>query len=75
MLPAPNGFAPAVQVGAKPAGRRIMGFDKDDTRPLIRPERRTTKVNLWMVAGILLFFVAAGVLVWILARNPAAASP
>jgi hypothetical protein len=52
-----------------------MGFDKDDSRPLVHTERRTTKVNLWMVAGILLFFAAAGIVVWILARNPAASSP
>jgi hypothetical protein len=52
-----------------------MGFDKDDESPLIHPERRATKVNLWMIVGILMFFVAAGVVVWYLARNPAAATP
>lgn len=52
-----------------------MGFDKDDESPLVHPERRTTKVNLWMIVGILVFFIAAGVVVWYLARNPAAATP
>ena len=42
-----------------------MGFDKDDTRPLLHPERRTTKVNFGMAAAILVFFAVAGVVIWL----------
>jgi hypothetical protein len=40
-----------------------MGFDKDDTRPIVEVQKRTTKVNIWMAVGILLFFLIAGVVV------------
>lgn len=37
-----------------------MGFDKNDDRPIIKPERKTTKVNILMVVGVLIFFVICG---------------
>lgn len=42
-----------------------MGFDQDDQRPIMNVHKRTTKVNLWMVVGVLLFFVAGGLLIWL----------
>jgi hypothetical protein len=51
-----------------------MGFDKDDPRPIINVEKRTTKVNIWMVVGILVFFVAAGVVVWALFLHPSSST-
>jgi hypothetical protein len=41
-----------------------MAFDKDDSRPLVDPERRTTKVNVAMVIALIAFFVVAGLVVW-----------
>jgi hypothetical protein len=34
-----------------------MGFDHHDPRPLIQPEKKTTKVNISLIAGVLIFFV------------------
>ena len=34
-----------------------MGFDKNSPQPLVQPQKRTTKVNIGMVIGILVFFV------------------
>ena len=41
-----------------------MGFDQNDQRPIINVHKKTTKVNLWMVAGVLAFLVAGGIAVW-----------
>jgi hypothetical protein len=32
-----------------------MGFDKDDSRPIIVPSKRTTKVNFSLAAGVVIF--------------------
>ena len=37
-----------------------MGFDKNSPQPLVQPQKKTTKVNISMIIGILLFFVAGG---------------
>ncbi|ACB73326.1 hypothetical protein [Opitutus terrae] len=50
-----------------------MGFDKDDTRRVVNVSKRTTKVNLGMVLAVLLFFAAAGVVVWAFWEEPARA--
>jgi len=42
-----------------------MGFDQNDHRPIINVHKRTTKVNLWMVAAVLVFFIAGGVMIWV----------
>ena len=47
-----------------------MGFDKDDTSPIVNTERRTTKVNVWMAVGIVAFFIIAAVVVWALWADP-----
>ncbi len=49
-----------------------MGFDKDDTRPVMDVQKRTTKVNISMVIGVLLFFIVAGIVVWALVIRPSA---
>ncbi|HWA86303.1 MAG TPA: hypothetical protein VG710_08790 [Opitutus sp.] len=49
-----------------------MGFDKDDPRPLINVNKRTTRVNLWMVVSVIVFFIVAGIVVWALWLHPAA---
>lgn len=41
-----------------------MGFDQNDPRPIMNVHKRTTKVNLWMVVGVVAFFVTGGVLIW-----------
>ena len=41
-----------------------MGFDQNDPRPIMNVHKRTTKVNLWMVVGVVAFFVVGGVLIW-----------
>ncbi len=41
-----------------------MGFDKDDPRRIVDVEKRTTKVNIWMIVGILIFFGLAGIVLW-----------
>ena len=38
-----------------------MGFDKDEPGPVVNPHKKTTQVNLWMVAGVILFFVLGGI--------------
>ena len=34
-----------------------MGFDQDDPRPIIQPAKRTTKVNISLVVGVIIFFI------------------
>ncbi|MEO6245026.1 MAG: hypothetical protein ABIQ12_06290 [Opitutaceae bacterium] len=47
-----------------------MGFDKDDTRPIIKPGRKTTKVNLGMVAAVLIFLALGAVAIyWMTTRH------
>lgn len=50
-----------------------MGFDKDDTRPVVDVTRRTTKVNVWIIVAVVAFFVATGIVVWTLSNDPSAA--
>ncbi len=47
-----------------------MGFDKDDTRPIIHPRRPATRVNLWMSLTILIFLGLMGAVVLWLWRHP-----
>ncbi|HYD83365.1 MAG TPA: hypothetical protein VEA63_04920 [Opitutus sp.] len=49
-----------------------MGFDKDDTRPVVDVEKRTTKVNISMVIGVIVFFIVTGIVVWALFIRPSA---
>jgi hypothetical protein len=38
-----------------------MSIDKDSSGfPEVNVHRRTTKVNLWMIVGILVFFIVGG---------------
>ena len=42
-----------------------MGFDQNAPQPVIQPAKKTTKVNIWMVAALLLFFaVVGGAMAW-----------
>jgi len=42
-----------------------MAFDKNDPQPLIRPERRTTKVNFSIVAAVAVFVLfGIGAMIW-----------
>lgn len=52
-----------------------MGFDQNSDLPLIQPRKRTTKVNIGMVIGVLLFFVIGGVVLAWFYRNPEEAEP
>lgn len=44
-----------------------MGFDKNDSRPIeVTTQKNTTKVNIGVIIGVLIFFVfAVGAVVWI----------
>jgi hypothetical protein len=45
--------------------KNIMGFDQNDSRPIIKPAKKTTKVNLAMVAAVLIFFgLGVGAICW-----------
>lgn len=46
-----------------------MAFDQNDQRPIMNVHKRTTKVNLWMVVGVLLFFVGGGLLIWMIVQR------
>jgi hypothetical protein len=37
-----------------------MGFDQNDSGPLVKPAKKTTKVNISLIVGVLLFFVFGG---------------
>ncbi|HWA27309.1 MAG TPA: hypothetical protein VG734_16770 [Lacunisphaera sp.] len=41
-----------------------MGFDQHDQRPLMNPQKRTTKVNLWMTVAVAVFFLVGAIAVW-----------
>jgi hypothetical protein len=47
-----------------------MGFDQHDPRPIIQPAKKTTKVNISMVAGVLIFFVLGiAAILWMRANH------
>ena len=46
-----------------------MGFDQDDPRPIMNVHKRTTKVNIWMVVGVLAFFLMGELLIWMYVRS------
>jgi hypothetical protein len=37
-----------------------MGFDKNDSRPIVKPAKATTKVNISLIVGVLIFFIIGG---------------
>lgn len=42
-----------------------MGFDQNDSRPIIKPGRKATQVNLVMVGAILIFLLfGVGAIIW-----------
>jgi hypothetical protein len=45
-----------------------MGFDQNDPRPIINVHKRTTKVNIWMAVGVLVFLTVGTLLIWMFAR-------
>ena len=48
-----------------------MGFDADSAgQPIVNVHKKTTQVNLWMVVGVVVFFlISAGVVVWLSQRH------
>jgi len=48
-----------------------MGFDANSAgQPIVNVHKKTTQVNLWMVAGVALFFIiGAAVLFWLSNRH------
>jgi hypothetical protein len=43
-----------------------MGFDQNDNQPIVVPAKRTTKVNIGIIVGVLVFFVIGGLgIAWI----------
>ncbi|HEX2900721.1 MAG TPA: hypothetical protein VHS96_13445 [Bacteroidia bacterium] len=45
-----------------------MGFDQNDPSPIVNVHKRTTKVNLWMVVGVVAFFIIGGLGIWLYTR-------
>ena len=41
-----------------------MGFDQNDSQPIIRLAKKTTKVNMVMVTSVLLFLVFGAVAIY-----------
>jgi hypothetical protein len=42
-----------------------MGFKKDDPSPIFKPRKRTTKVNISLVVGVLIFLLLGlGSVIW-----------
>jgi hypothetical protein len=42
-----------------------MSFDHEDSKPIIEPAKRTTKVNISMVIAVIIFFIfGALAIVW-----------
>ncbi len=46
-----------------------MGFDQDQPGPVVNVHKRTTKVNIWLVVGVLVFLAAGGVLIWVFVQQ------
>jgi hypothetical protein len=47
-----------------------MGFDQNDAGPIIKPARKTTKVNLSLVVGVVIFFIFGGAAIaWMIHRH------
>jgi len=47
-----------------------MGFDQQDSRQIIKPAKRTTKVNISIVVGVIVFFaVGAAAIAWLRANH------
>lgn len=48
-----------------------MSFDENPPSPdkIVNPEKRTTKVNFAVVAGVLVFFCLGALALWLVARH------
>ena len=48
-----------------------MGFDANSAgQPIVNVHKKTTQVNLWMVVGVVIFFViSAAVMFWLNQRH------
>jgi len=43
-----------------------MGFDQNESGPVVNVQKRTTKVNFWMAGLVVLFLVMGGVAIaWV----------
>ena len=54
-----------------------MSFDKNHESPdkIVNPAKRTTKVNIGMAIGVLVFFVLAAAALVFVMRNPPQSQP
>jgi hypothetical protein len=54
-----------------------MSFDKDNTSPtpMVNVHKRTTKVNLGVVIGVVFFFLLAGATILRVMRDPPQTPP
>jgi len=49
-----------------------MGFDQNSTQPLVNPHKWTSKINLGMVVGVLVFLVIGAIVIVVMSwKNPA----
>lgn len=48
-----------------------MGFDKNNpNEPIVHVERRATQVNIWVIIGVLVMILAAGIYMWHAHEHP-----
>jgi hypothetical protein len=38
-----------------------MGFDKNDSRPIMQPAKKETKINIGMAVAVIVFFIIGGI--------------
>ena len=43
-----------------------MGFDQNENRPIVNFRKWTTKVNVWIIIGVLIFLAAGGAGIWVM---------
>ena len=46
-----------------------MGFDQNDPRPIMQPKKRTTKVNLFVAIGVIVFLTISVAGMWYFATR------
>ena len=52
-----------------------MGFDQNSDLPVVQLQKRTTKVNVGIIVGVILFLVIGGVVLAWFSLHPSQAHP
>jgi hypothetical protein len=48
-----------------------MAFDQNNPQPVVQPAKKTTQVNIWMIFGVLAFFILGGLAIAWYHHHPA----